>query len=1330
MFDTITDEYQLQLAEDIALASAALVTILTFIYVGFGAGVEANPIADWLITTVGWYGFAAVRLSAVGVGFTLAHVYYARDDSRLALAFAWLWSATMTANLIHDLSWATYGGFPEELPFGETAVFIGLVSVFVGAWTSRNVPRPSVSDLPRPNGRQLRAIAFSAVLVISIVPSGAVATSGQSKTSAVDSPSFSSLDFASAATVNETKDWNDSIPDGSNGVFQPNFTSDVFVVDDYDGSSDYVRRYYENGTLIYEQSPGIARDYDVANENIFAMDGNGNLVAYDAADPTGAATDWSITITDDTKFDFIEYSEIYNIVYYGVGGNGVTAVDADTGDQLWNANYPNSETGFGGTNSTDINPTTGNLFVATDSGPEYVGRYDDTGLVAEHQFSSDDANSDNWDLVVNPNGHVLTSTEGTYSNIWRMPLDISTSETFNNPASDSWGPGFWDSETQQFYLSYDGATHEYDTSTMSASDNVSVDSTEMSFRYSEARSFETTSTTFTAYNTFDRALTQFVSGQATTTEGDPVENATVRITGVNYDNIEPAASQTLEERANELIDEAENPLPPEFDRTLDVQSTYLDDAEANVPLAYTREDIGAAPWTDSADLQPPNVVVPADEPVVFVECNPAGDRGVIKNEYQSQLPCTYPDDGPVVIEQLGPDGSVTQTTTVEIDETAGGGFGDPSSLDYGETRLSPGVYRISVQDSDASYEIGVGNPNQLASAIEDDLRNEADSLTQRAQSIRDRFQNNKFTATTVETNATGHYSAEVGSNVNTVAVEAYKAPDIPLNVSSDTHPRAQIRKHVDTYTYNGTIYLPSQPRRYDAPTQNADLQLREVSHTPYENITGLQDRLGQLQNLLENQTQRMNGLLQQPNATREDLEETYRTLRNVSRNNDATFDRADELLTDAVGEDAALDENASDLSESELRTRITVLEQALQEQRNTISSETTTSVNNDTVDAVAKFAGELTADEVDVVAHYANGTSRPVNDSYISVDRSTTTALPGQGSTEVSIEEFPLGDATAVQFEWVAARDNGVATVRDRVGNPTINADAPAIDSVRVSSLAPGPDEHVALELNPSEDSDYRKLVEATVYAPNGTAIPTDAIDNGDETGFETAGAGTYTAQLTYESVDGHNFTKTIKVQADSQDRNRKPSVRAESGPTGVYALVGDGLQNGGVSVGSDGDLSVAATVAGDADAPSEVHVYTGDLQRQPEGDITVRLLQGEDGEALDTRAWVYVHEQATPQDGTYVYRNGRPVTPDGNQYGEVRHMSNQTLIKTYTGADGAVEVTVNQPQGVIDSTIEGVTYNVKKIEVFGYSPLQIFGGGVPLIGLGLFARRRRGDFS
>ncbi|SEW32848.1 hypothetical protein SAMN05216285_4157 [Natrinema salifodinae] len=818
-----------------------------------------------------------------------------------------------------------------------------------------------------------------------------------------------------------------------------------------------------------------------------------------------------------------------------------------------------------------------------------------------------------------------------------------------------------------------------------------------------------------------------VTGRVTTQDGTAVANATVHVTGVNYDSITPGPTQSLEDRANELFDKAENPLPPTFDRSLNVKGRYISDKSEEVPLAYTREDIAVTPWQDNADLQPPKVVLPADEPVVFVPWNPDGDAGFLGDEYANQLPGKQINKGPVIAEQLGPDGSVTQTNVIPVAESAGGGLTDPSSLPYAETRLSPGIYRIYLQGDDAKYLISVGNPDQIAGALEDDLKDKAGDYTDRAKDIRQRFENNKFERETVQTNSTGYYSVGVGKATATVAVEAYKAPDVPVDPGSETHPRTQIREHIDTYGTNSSIYLPSKPTRYDAPTDSADVELREVSYTPFGNNSKFENRLANLENLLTNETQRLESALQQPDASREELENVYSELEDVSDQNDELRQRVEELLNRdrETQVDVTIDpDNATD---AELRERIAALEQAVQEGRDTLPSDgTETTVGEDTVSAVARFPGELTKDKITVLAHHSNGTTKTVSEDYITLDTSAATNVPGNqiGTTAVHVDDFPAGDAANVQFEWITARPDGVGRATATANNPLVNADAPKIDSVRVSSLAPGPDDRVGVEINPGEDSSFRKLTSATVYGPDGVTIPTEAIENGRETGFVTNGQGTHTLELTYEDTEANEFTKTLRLGADTTDRPRPASVRAESGPTGVYALVGDGLADGEVSIAENGDISTSATVADPENPPSEIHVYTGTLDTDPTGDISARLV-GEDGAALNQRAWVYIHAKATTDGGTYVYRNGnQPVTTgDGNQFGTVTHQADQTLIKTYTNANGEAQVTITQPHGPIDSTVEAARWQLRKYTAgFSGSDLIPFAG---VVGLGLYTRRR-----
>ncbi|WP_340102161.1 hypothetical protein [Salinibaculum salinum] len=826
-----------------------------------------------------------------------------------------------------------------------------------------------------------------------------------------------------------------------------------------------------------------------------------------------------------------------------------------------------------------------------------------------------------------------------------------------------------------------------------------------------------------------------MSGKITNQDGEPVDDATVRVTGVNYNNIVAESGRSLEERAEELIEESRDPLPPEFDRTLSVESDIINQESQNVPLAYDT-DISASAWVDDADLSQPGTVLPADEELVFVPWDPEPPSGfAIQGEYDTQHPGKSADTGPIIAEQLSPTGDTVSTTKIAVDEEAGGGLGDPSSLEYGTAKLTPGIYRISVEGSDASYLISVGSPDALARSIEDDLRDEANQLTKRAQEIRDRFENNKFESTSATTNESGYYSVEVGESVKTVAVAAYHNGQVnisaidPTNygLNADAHPQTVLRALTNAGDLNGSVYLPARPTRYQAPTDNADVEMREVSFTPYENATNYSDRFQKLEGLFENQSQRLQNLFAQHNITRANLEEQYLWLKQISEQNGDLDDQLDKIANkefDIDEEDFEI--NATTATDEELRERTAALEQTIDSLRNTIESDTSSSTGAETISSIATFQTALNDSQVQVLATYSNGTTKTVPDEYVTIDRSAGT-VAGVGSTEVQVNDLPLGDAASVEFEWIAASPDGHASTTERISNPTINADAPDVDSVTLTSLAPGPSDRVSVAVNPDDESSFRELTAATVFAPNGTTLSTGAIQDGTRFNFTTASEGRHTLQLTYTDVDGNEWTKTVHIGADDADRARPASIKAQSGPTGIYALAADGLAGGEIKK-RPGQLQMAAKVGQNDDVPTRIHAYPGDIQESPSGNIKMSVLR-EDGSSVSTRSRVIIHAQAMPEDGTYIYRNGQPLT---DSQGDARFSSNQTLIETYTDANGQVTLDVRQPQGIAATSWERAKWEVAKLQVQVSGLVDGLGGTsismgalLVVIPAGALARRR-----
>jgi hypothetical protein len=64
-------ERSLRYSFALGMVATTLVTVYTYVAVGLGPAVEANPLMGWLIEAHGWVAFAAVRYAVVGGVFLL-----------------------------------------------------------------------------------------------------------------------------------------------------------------------------------------------------------------------------------------------------------------------------------------------------------------------------------------------------------------------------------------------------------------------------------------------------------------------------------------------------------------------------------------------------------------------------------------------------------------------------------------------------------------------------------------------------------------------------------------------------------------------------------------------------------------------------------------------------------------------------------------------------------------------------------------------------------------------------------------------------------------------------------------------------------------------------------------------------------------------------------------------------------------------------------------------------------------------------------------------------------------------------------------------------------
>jgi hypothetical protein len=92
-------EQSLRYSLVLATIATTAVTLFTFVAVGLGSGVEANPVMGWVIDSYGWLAFASVRYAVVfgsfGLVYRLASLeghwrQWSEGNGRLIVAVLWV----------------------------------------------------------------------------------------------------------------------------------------------------------------------------------------------------------------------------------------------------------------------------------------------------------------------------------------------------------------------------------------------------------------------------------------------------------------------------------------------------------------------------------------------------------------------------------------------------------------------------------------------------------------------------------------------------------------------------------------------------------------------------------------------------------------------------------------------------------------------------------------------------------------------------------------------------------------------------------------------------------------------------------------------------------------------------------------------------------------------------------------------------------------------------------------------------------------------------------------------------------------------------------------
>ncbi|WP_227134579.1 hypothetical protein [Halorubellus salinus] len=355
--------------------------------------------------------------------------------------------------------------------------------------------------------------------------------------------------------------------------------------------------------------------------------------------------------------------------------------------------------------------------------------------------------------------------------------------------------------------------------------------------------------------------------------------------------------------------------------------------------------------------------------------------------------------------------------------------------------------------------------------------------------------------------------------------------------------------------------------------------------------------------------------------------------------------------------------------------------------------------------------------DVEVIMHSQSGTTTSLDSDYWRVEQPTL----GVGNPAVVIEDYPLdADVAVKQVEVIVAGEAGLGRVTSRIKNPGFTGTLPEVESVDVSTLYPGPDSRVTVDITPKDTAEFGNLANATVRAPDGSRVP--ASVSGGTVAFTTEGAGSYRVEVRYTNPSGKVFASVFEVDAASKSIDGPATLIARPGTNSLYALAGDSLEGGSFTKEGVNGLVAAAVINASADAPTELQIHATDLDAAARGDTTVRVVRGEDEQNVRSHVGFTLHTQALPEDA-HVYVGECPVPKSGNACGDWGVNGTTSTIEGVTTASGDREITVVRDPG----WSEEIRWEFRQLSHaldFDVPLLLVSPGG--LVAVGLFVRRRR----
>lgn len=752
------------------------------------------------------------------------------------------------------------------------------------------------------------------------------------------------------------------------------------------------------------------------------------------------------------------------------------------------------------------------------------------------------------------------------------------------------------------------------------------------------------------------------------------------------------------------------------------------------------------------DLDTPNLVVDSDKQLILTAWD-AQNEGLVQDGVDSDLPGATT-TGKIVVQRIDGANQTLEEFTLETQPFFRTHYGPGTYVNpVRKTHeaavvngLPVGFYRVFPKGNPAaSYVLAVA-PNRNLNKMDlqpwvQGLKTKLGDLSARAKAYKDITNKSGVAVRTTTTNESGYYEFNYGKTPNEVALKAIRPPE-GMNTShyTGTHPNAgELKTYMDNQIQKakndiesikdqnltvqnpvcgnaapeiGSAYLPANGPTVSPPEQNVNIEMREVTTPNFMETANQLCMKNSVREQLLNSS--LSGLLGRANLSALSTAELRSLLTDLkkgmidnpdvckrwARNMGASGSQLEECEsgTDENGDGrvgGAIPTNPQDAARETVENAVNSAEETIENTADTVddgvpevtSPDGDVSVNGDNITVEYDTGMEtVVPDDVFVRIHFSNGTTKIVsgNSSHVVIDERV-----GR-STLVRLEDYPLGDAASAEVEFSVFGSEGLASGSVTARNPTFQGTVPPLDAIRLSSSQPGPNERVVVDPIPGESSKFGSVTDISVQGPDGSAINTTNVTNG-KASFTTNGAGVYRAEVQFTNPAGKTFTEVISIRAGKKGVDRPPTIRAASGPTGLFAIVSDGLVAGSLQTSNAGETVTARGLIGaDADVPSSVHVHTQELEVQRGHTTTIQLLRAPDESQLSKRTGDVLHEPAISSDG-FGYRiedgNEQALPQNGSgQYGTLRMQSNQTVVETYSDPTGSISVQLVNEPGTLDT--------------------------------------------